>query len=145
MESYVNRPVARDAATAARLSRQRRRDTAPELALRRELHRRGLRYRVNAPMPQMPRRTIDIAFTRLRLAVFVDGCFWHRCPIHGTAPASNEAWWAEKLGRNQERDAQTGAALQAEGWEVLRIWEHTKPVEAAEQVEAALRRLSAGD
>jgi len=93
----------------------------------------------------MPRRTIDIAFTRLRLAVFVDGCFWHRCPFHGTAPASNAAWWAEKLRRNRERDAETGAALQAAGWEVLRIWEHTEPVEAAEQVEATLRRLSAGD
>lgn len=143
MTSSGSRPLARDAATAARLSRQRRRDTAPELALRRELHRRGLRYRVNAPVPQMPRRSIDIAFTRLRLAVFVDGCFWHRCPIHGTAPASNEAWWAEKLQRNQERDEQTGTALRAKGWMVLRIWEHTGPVEAADQVEAALRRLSA--
>src|SRR3954449_1480262 len=88
-----SRPPPLDPSVARRMSRQARRDTAPEVALRRELHRRGMRFRVDWPLPTMPRRRADIAFTRRHIAVFVDGCFWHACPEHGTAPNSNAAWW----------------------------------------------------
>lgn len=127
------------AQTSARMSRQARRDTAPELALRRELHRRGLRYRVDHPLPGMSRRRADLLFPRARVAVFIDGCFWHSCPIHGTTPANNEAWWVQKLRRNVERDRETDAALESAGWTVLRFWEHTPIDAAAEQVERAVR------
>jgi DNA mismatch endonuclease (patch repair protein) len=126
-----------------RMSRAARRDTAPELALRRELHRRGRRYRVVVRVPGRNRRTIDIAFTRARLAVFVDGCFWHGCPEHGTRPAHNSEWWTTKLAANFGRDRDTDEHLASEGWGVLRIWEHVPPSQAADQVEAALDALSA--
>ena len=110
------------------------RDTTPELALRRELHRRGLRYRVDAaPLPGLRLRA-DVLFTRRRVAVFLDGCFWHRCPDHGTAPRHNADWWRAKLDRNVERDRQTDAALTEAGWSVVRVWEHEDPVLAADRV-----------
>jgi DNA mismatch endonuclease, patch repair protein len=116
------------------LSRQKRRDTAPELLLRRELHSRGLRYRVDAPLPGLPRRRADVLFSRARIAVFVDGCFWHSCPEHGTSPANNAAWWREKLARNVARDRSTDAHLETLGWAVLRFWEHDDMSAAASQV-----------
>ena len=116
-----------------------RKDTQPELALRRELHRRGLRYRVQMKVPGNRRRTIDIAFPRARLAVFVDGCFWHGCPLHGTAPRSNAEWWTWKIVRNQARDKDTDSILDAAGWTVLRVWEHEPVATAADQVEARYR------
>ncbi len=118
---------------------QRERDTGPELALRRELHRRGLRYFVHRRPLAGVRREADLLFVRARLAVFVDGCFWHGCPDHGTSPKSNAEWWLVKLARNQERDADTDVQLQSGGWEVLRIWEHEAIEEAADRVERALR------
>jgi DNA mismatch endonuclease (patch repair protein) len=121
-----------------------RRNTAPELALRRELHRRGLRYRVQLKVPGNRRRTIDIAFTRARLAVYVDGCFWHGCPDHGTKPRTNADWWRWKIERNQRRDQDTDAVLTLKGWSVLRIWEHEDVTEAADKVEATWRRLVQG-
>lgn len=117
-------PVASTVLVAARMSRQRRRDTAPEVAVRRVLFARGLRYRVNYPVPGMNRRTIDIAFTRAKIAVFLDGCYWHGCPIHGTRPRANAEWWASKLDRNQQRDAETSKYLATHAWIVLRFWEH---------------------
>ncbi|MGY1842049.1 DNA mismatch endonuclease Vsr [Modestobacter sp. SYSU DS0875] len=126
------------------MSRQRRRDTAPEVALRRLLHRRGLRFRVDWPLPGIPRRRADIAFTRRRIAVFVDGCFWHACPEHRTAPATNAEWWATKLEKNVRRDRDTDEHLTSLGWTVLRYWEHEDPVSAADSVEAAVRE-AAGD
>lgn len=117
-------PGSSSAAVSRRMSTARRRDTAPEVALRRALHRRGLRYRVAWPVPGQRRRTIDVAFTRARLAVFVDGCFWHGCPLHGTAPRANASWWSEKIGGNQRRDRDTDRALARLGWSVLRLWEH---------------------
>lgn len=84
----------------------------------------GLRYRVNQPLPGMPRRRADVTFTRARVAVFVDGCFWHRCPIHATTPANNGSWWARKLAGNVARDRETDAKLREAGWTVLRFWEH---------------------
>lgn len=109
---------------SARMSRQRRRDTAPELVLRRSLHACGYRYRVTYPVPGMARRTIDIAFTRQRTAVFVDGCFWHGCPVHGTSPIANADWWCAKIDRNRRRDGETTMHLQNLGWRVIRVWEH---------------------
>lgn len=110
--------------------------TGPELALRRELHRRGLRFRVNHPgLPGRP----DIAFTRAKVAVFVDGCFWHACPQHGTMPRHNRDWWRAKLDRNVARDRRKDAALGELGWSVLHIWEHESAVSAADRVEAAWR------
>jgi DNA mismatch endonuclease (patch repair protein) len=113
--------------------------TTPELALRRALHLRGHRYRVGLRVPGHPRRTIDIAFTRRRIAVFVDGCFWHRCPDHYVPVKNNAPWWAEKLQANVRRDEETTRLLEDLGWVVLRIWEHVPPDEAADVVELALR------
>ena len=132
-------PVPLDASVARRMSRQARRDTAPEVALRRELHRRGLRFRVDWPLPGLPRRRADIAFTRRHIAVFVDGCFWHACPHHRTAPSSNADWWATKLEKNVQRDRDTDQHLHLLGWTVLRFWEHEDSVEAANIVEGAVR------
>jgi DNA mismatch endonuclease (patch repair protein) len=132
-------PTPSDPSVTARMSRQARRDTAPEVALRRELHRRGLRFRVDWPLPGMPRRRADIGFTRSRVAVFVDGCFWHSCPDHRTAPAANSGWWAAKLDANVSRDRDTNQHLAALGWTVLRFWEHEDPIRAADAVEAAAR------
>ncbi|RCK70456.1 DNA mismatch endonuclease Vsr [Desertihabitans brevis] len=123
------------------MSRARRRDTSAELALRRELHRRGRRFRVVFRVPGNNRRTIDIAFTRQKLAVFVDGCFWHGCPEHGNKPAANREWWLAKLAANQARDADTDASLQTQGWVSLRVWEHVPAGAAADVVEAWLDRL----
>lgn len=118
-----------------------RRDTGPELAVRRLLHAAGERYRVNYPVPGMPRRTIDIAFTRARVAVFIDGCFWHGCPDHGQFPASNREWWVDKLAKNQKRDADTSAVLIKVGWRVIRSWEHQAAADTAERIQLELRAL----
>ena len=109
---------------SSRMSRQRTRDTEPELALRRQLHARGLRYRVGYPVPGNRRRSIDVAFVGVRLAVFVDGCFWHGCPTHATWPITNAKWWRDKIEMNRARDAETDRLLREHGWEPLRIWEH---------------------
>ena len=111
-----------------------RRDTAPELALRRELHKRGMRYRLQVKTPGSRRRTIDIAFPSARLAVFVDGCFWHGCPAHGTQPQANRDWWLWKIARNQARDADTNRLLLEAGWTVVRVWEHDEVSSAADTV-----------
>lgn len=121
------------------MSRQARRDTAPELALRRELHRRGLRYRVATRPVKGVRRSADVVFGPARVAVFVDGCFWHMCPEHATFPTNNAAWWRAKLEANRARDRETDALLEAQGWRVVRVWEHEDPLEAADRVHAALR------
>jgi DNA mismatch endonuclease (patch repair protein) len=121
---------------------QRQRDTSAELGVRSLLHRKGLRFRVHYRIPDT-RRTVDIAFPRLRLAVFVDGCFWHGCPQHGTAPKENAAWWQQKIEANRQRDADTNRRLVEAGWQAMRVWEHEDPVDAARRVEAAARDLAA--
>ncbi|MFW6773192.1 very short patch repair endonuclease [Nocardioides sp. CPCC 205120] len=131
-------PGASSTAVSRRMSTARRRDTTPELEIRRILHRMGLRYRVNLPVPENRRRTIDIAFTRVRLAVFIDGCFWHGCPQHGTAPRANGQWWRTKLAANEARDRDTDALLGALGWRVMRVWEHEDPHAAAVRIRLAV-------
>ncbi|MFD4237082.1 very short patch repair endonuclease [Streptomyces sp. NPDC058542] len=125
---------------SARMSRQASRDTKPEVAVRKLLHAAGYRFRVNARVPDMTRRTIDIAFTRAKVAVMIDGCFWHGCPVHATQPKSNAQWWREKLDRNMARDRETTEHLTSAGWTVLRFWEHEAPEGAAELVAAAVER-----
>lgn len=126
---------------SAKMSTLARKDTKPELLLRREVHARGLRFRVQSKVPGNRRRTIDIAFTRVKLGVYVDGCFWHGCPDHHVQPRTNSEWWGWKVERNQARDRDTDRLLADSGWTVIRIWEHENPVEAANRVEATYRAL----
>lgn len=117
----------------------RGRDTKPELALRSAVHARGLRYRVSArPLPHL-RRTADLVFTKVRVAVFLDGCFWHGCPEHRTAPATNARFWAEKVASNVARDRDTDQRLKEAGWLVIRVWEHEDPNQAALRIERIVR------
>lgn len=110
----------------------RRSSTKPEMLIRRELHRRGLRFRVNHPsLPGRP----DIAFPAARVAVFVDGCFWHACPDHGVFPKNNREWWREKLDRNVARDREKDRKLSELGWTVVHVWEHENPVAASNLIE----------
>jgi DNA mismatch endonuclease (patch repair protein) len=123
---------------SARMRRNLRCDTKPELALRGALHAAGLRYRVDYGVRTDDRLVRpDVVFTRVQLAVFVDGCFWHRCPVHGNSPRVNGAYWGPKLDRNVARDRAVDSALQAAGWTVMRIWEHEDPHVAAQRVVAA--------
>lgn len=122
-----------------RMSAQRSSDTAPEVAIRRLLHARGLRYRVNRPLPGLPRRRADLTFSAVRVAVFVDGCFWHGCPTHGNIPRTNINYWAPKIARNVARDADTDHHLSSNGWTVVRIWEHESAEEAASRIERVVR------
>jgi len=119
------------------MSRMGRRDTGPERLLRRALHRRGVRFRLqDARLPGRP----DIVLVRTRLAIFVDGCFWHGCEQHAVLPKSNRAFWAEKLAGNQRRDQRNDAALAALGWTVRHVWEHEDPEAVAAEIERAWRR-----
>ena len=121
------------------MSRLGQKDTAPELAIRKLLHRRGLRFRLHRATDFDRRRKIDIAFSRERVAVFIDGCFWHRCPDHATAPVSNADFWAQKLARNVERDRDTDTRLTVSGWTVVRVWEHEDPTAATDRIEQVVR------
>jgi DNA mismatch endonuclease (patch repair protein) len=126
-----------------RMARVRQRDTDPEMALRRELYQRNLRYKVNYTVLERPRRVADVAFPGLRVAVFVDGCFWHGCPEHATWPKTNSQFWLTKIEANRARDADTNARLLAAGWHVLRVWEHEAPVDAATRIKDLIRTLKA--
>ncbi|MFC5678430.1 very short patch repair endonuclease [Aeromicrobium endophyticum] len=130
---------------SAKMSTLARQDTAPELALRSALHAMGLRYRVQVHVPGNRRRRMDIAFTKVKVAVFVDGCFWHGCLAHGTRPTTNREWWDWKIEGNKARDEDTNRLLAEHGWEVIRVWEHESAVDAAvrvRQVVEARRRPS---
>lgn len=122
----------------------RRRDTSIELAVRRRLHSWGLRYRVDYPPLSGVRRRADIVFTRAKLAVFIDGCFWHQCPIHGVLPKQNASYWSPKLSANVARDANTNDMLTSAGWTVLRFWEHEDPDYVAAEIMAAVRPSNDG-
>lgn len=129
-----------DEVTRARMARQRRRDTVPEVALRRALREEGLGYRVERPLPGMPRRRCDVMFVSARVAVFVDGCFWHRCPVHGTIPARNHGWWEAKLAKNVERDRTTDQHLGDIGWLSIRVWEHADMLHEASAIASEVRK-----
>lgn len=118
-----------------------RSDTAPELALRRELHRRGLRFRLHRKLDFDRRRSADIVFPTERVAVFVDGCFWHYCPEHAVMPKNNAEFWRKKLEANRARDLDTVARLEREGWVVVRVWEHEKLSSAADRIEHLIVQL----
>ncbi len=113
-------------------------DTVAELAVRRAVHARGLRYRVDRAPIKGLRRRADLVFGPAKVAVYVDGCFWHACPHHGTWPKHNEAWWRKKLLRNVARDRDTDSRLHGMGWVVVRVWEHEEPDVAAERIVAVV-------
>lgn len=125
----VGYPTPASPAASAIMRANRSSDTGPELRLRRLLHAAGLRYRVNYAIrvDDGRRISLDIAFTRGKLAIFVDGCFWHSCPLHGSVPKNNPNYWPAKLKRNVERDQESTRRLQLAGWEVVRCWEHESP------------------
>ncbi|MDN4476932.1 very short patch repair endonuclease [Demequina sp. SYSU T00192] len=121
----------------------KKRDTKPELAVRRLVHASGLRYRVAATPIKGVRRTADLLFRPTKVAVFVDGCFWHSCPVHGTSPQANSEYWLPKLERNRERDIETTGTLEDAGWLVLRFWEHEDPAEVAATIITTVRERRA--
>ena len=118
-----------------------REDSSIEVALRRELHRRGMRFRKNLRgLPGTP----DIALTRAKLAVFCDGCFWHGCPDHGVLPKRNRRWWAEKLDANRSRDLRKDEELRALGWQPVHVWEHEDVIVAADRIQVLWRERTGG-
>lgn len=121
----------------------RSRDTSIELAVRRIAHARGMRYRVNMRPERDIRRTADMVFSGPRVAVFIDGCFWHGCKAHYTRPTSNAAYWSQKVERNRQRDFETNILLRQHGWTILRFWEHEDPVAVADAIEAIVRDSAA--
>jgi DNA mismatch endonuclease (patch repair protein) len=121
----------------------RSRDTKPEHLVRRLLHAQGLRYRVAAkPLPDL-RRTADIVFRPVKLAVFIDGCYWHGCPQHYVAPKTNPGYWSDKVARNVARDRDTDQRLKEAGWAVLRFWEHEPSAECAATIATEVQKLRA--
>jgi DNA mismatch endonuclease, patch repair protein len=122
-----------------RLARVRQKDTDAELSLRKELHGRGLRYRLHVPLLTKPRRVADIVFSSAKVAIFVDGCFWHGCPEHASWPKSNAQFWREKIEANRARDSDTDQRLQASGWRVVRVWAHEGAPKAAQRIEDIVR------
>lgn len=129
--------------TSLRMRRQRSRDTKLELKVRSGLHRLGFRFRVNVALLPGSRRTADIVFSRQRIAIFLDGCFWHGCPAHFAVPKSNSAWWSEKIYANVERDKGTNELLRREGWKVLRFWEHEACDEVVREIANFIRESRA--
>jgi DNA mismatch endonuclease, patch repair protein len=116
------------------MSRIRGKDTTPELQLRRELWTRGVRYRLTSSLPGRP----DIVIPKARLAIFVDGCFWHGCPVHYRSPSTRQDFWERKILKNQERDVKVTRLLEDDGWTVLRLWEH----EVGENLVGICRRVA---
>lgn len=134
--SWASSPAAR-----ATMRSNTRRDTGPELRVRRLLHARGLRYRVDWPLPFNRRRRADIAFTAVKVTVFIDGCFWHGCPQHYIPPVSHREYWATKVDRNTARDRETTAQLTEQGWTVLRFWEHEPAETVARTIAKEVSRM----
>lgn len=134
-------PAASDDAVRAVMQGNRGRDTKPELALRSELQRRGLRFRKHMQPLEGLRCRADIVFPTERFAVFMDGCYWHGCPTHGRTPKRNQLYWASKIARNKTRDRRNDVALHAAGWTVLRAWEHEQIAAVADRVEQVVHSL----
>lgn len=128
-----------DQGVSARMRAQRERDTGIERSIRSRLHALGLRYRLHTRVLPGSRREVDVAFPRARVAVFIDGCFWHGCPEHGTWPRNNAGFWRRKIEANVRRDRDTDARLVAAGWRVLRVWEHEEDELAADRVAGIVR------
>jgi DNA mismatch endonuclease (patch repair protein) len=133
------RPRASSRAVRERMRSTPQRDTPAELRVRRLLHAMGLRYLIDARPLQDSSRRADIVFRRAMVAVFIDGCFWHGCPKHGTWPKTNEHFWREKILANRARDSDTSVRLRQRGWLVVRVWEHEDPTRAAERVARRVR------
>lgn len=132
-------PLASSATVRKRMQSTPQRDTPAELRIRKQLHAIGLRYSIDVrPLLSLPRRA-DIVFRRSKVAVFVDGCFWHGCPNHGTWPKANRSFWRKKILANRGRDSDTDARLRAAGWVVIRAWEHEDPGAVARRVSARVR------
>ena len=127
-----------DTATSNRMRSTRRRDTSAELTVRSALHHLGYRYRVDARPEKDLRTRADIIFRRQSIAIYIDGCFWHGCTTHYTTPTTNAAWWDDKIQTNRTRDQRATRDLEARGWTVLRIWEHTPPADAVHLIIAEL-------
>lgn len=138
MGSTDEAPPASSDLVERRMRNTGQRDTPAELEVRRVLHARGLRYRVDQPIPGVTRARPDIVFPTERVAVFVDGCFWHACPTHGSLPKTNRGWWRRKLEANVERDGRHDRDLEKDDWVVLRFWEHEDAAEVADRVEKAV-------
>lgn len=143
MAAAIGRVEPSSPEASRRMRRVRQKDTGAESALRRALCARGLRYRVQVPVLNKPRRVADILFIGARVAVFVDGCFWHGCPEHATWPKKNSEFWCDKIMANRARDADTDARLRADGWEVIRVWAHEAPETAVTRIEEMIRRRKA--
>jgi DNA mismatch endonuclease (patch repair protein) len=136
-QKKTTRPKASSAEVRRRMQATRQRDTPGEIALRTALRALGLRYRVDVTLPGTRRRA-DVAFLRAKVAVFVDGCFWHGCPTHGTWPKANASWWRSKIEGNRLRDQDTDCRLRSAGWTVLRFWTHDDAAGAARTIAKAL-------
>ena len=132
-------PPASSADARRRMVANRGRDTSPERAIRSELHRLGLRYRLHRRVLPEVRRQVDIVFGPSRVAVLVDGCFWHGCPRHATQAKRNAKFWADKIATNKRRDEDTNARLRRNGWRVVRVWEHEDPRRAAARIAKIVR------
>ncbi|WP_246213348.1 very short patch repair endonuclease [Kitasatospora viridis] len=143
-DSWASSPATRKSMRA-----NKGKNTKPEMRLRSLLHREGLRYKVSARPVSTIRRTADVVFPKVKVAVFVDGCYWHGCPDHRSVPVTNREFWVTKLEGNMVRDKETVRLLEEAGWKVLRIWEHVPPEEAArlviDQVTAAKRNSAASE
>jgi DNA mismatch endonuclease (patch repair protein) len=135
----VKNPAPSSEAARNRMKAVRRRNTRAEVELRSQLHRQGLRFRLHRPIVPGVRRKPDIVFGPPRVAVFVDGCFWHGCPRHGTAAKANAAFWREKIAANKRRDADTNRRLRSAGWKVIRVWEHENPERAAGRIDRVVK------
>ena len=137
----TGKPAASSTTVSRRMSRQRTRDTGTELALRRILWSAGYRYRVHYRPLRGLRREVDVAFVGARVAVLVDGCFWHGCTTHRSIPAANYAWWSDKIGQNIDRDRDTDRRLVEAGWHVIRVWEHDDAANAAARIQETVDKV----
>lgn len=134
IKEILIRPSASSGAALARMKAAKPTDTAPELAIRSVLTQKGLSFQIDEKPIDNLNRKADIIFRPVKVAVFVDGCFWHGCPIHGTKAKANAEFWASKIKQNQERDLDTTRRLEASGWKVIRVWEHENPEEVSQKI-----------
>jgi len=132
--AVIARPVPSSEAALKRMKAAKPRNTVPERALRAALHHRGLRFRIDTRPVRGLNRKADIVFRSAKVAIFVDGCFWHGCPIHGTQAKANAEFWRQKIKQNQERDKDTTRQLKTAGWRVIRVWEHEDPEKASQKI-----------